>query len=71
MANERARQMRKEQTLAERKLWFQLRQLKSRGLHFRHQVPMGEYIVDFACHAGKLVIEVDGGQHGAPSTARS
>jgi len=26
-------------------------------------VPIGPYIADFACHAVKLVIEIDGGQH--------
>ena len=31
--------------------------------HFRRQVPLRHFIVDFACHRAKLVIEVDGGQH--------
>ena len=31
--------------------------------HFRRQAPIRHYIVDFATHASKLVIEVDGGQH--------
>ena len=30
---------------------------------FRKQVPIRHFIVDFASHAAKLVIEVDGGQH--------
>lgn len=33
------------------------------GAAFRRQVPVGPYIVDFLCHAAKLIIEVDGGQH--------
>jgi very-short-patch-repair endonuclease len=33
------------------------------GHRFRRQVPLGPYIVDFACHAPRLVVELDGGQH--------
>jgi adenine-specific DNA-methyltransferase len=32
-------------------------------MHFRRQAPIGIYITDFAWHAGKLVVEIDGGQH--------
>jgi len=35
------------------------------GCRFRRQVPMGPYVVDFACFKARLVIEVDGGQHAA------
>jgi very-short-patch-repair endonuclease len=63
LANENARNLRKHQTDAERKLWRALRGLKSRGFHFRRQVPIDHLIVDFACHAARVVIEVDGGQH--------
>nr|WP_245258379.1 endonuclease domain-containing protein [Rhodopseudomonas palustris] len=45
---------------------MQLRQLKSRGYHFRRQAPIGRYIVDFVCFGAKIVIEADGGQHGMP-----
>ena len=41
---------------------------------FRRQVPIGRYIADFACHAARLVVEIDGGQHDSaspPETARS
>ena len=31
--------------------------------HFRKQVPFGPYYAAFACHAAKLVIELDGSQH--------
>src|SRR5262249_42359564 len=37
--------------------------------HVRRQVRIGRYIVDFACHARRIVIEVDGGQHGVRSAA--
>lgn len=39
------------------------------GSHFRRQVPIGNFIADFACLAGKLLIEVDGSQHGDLSGA--
>ncbi len=38
--------------------------LKHGGIHFRRQVPFGYYIADFACHSAKLIIELDGSQHG-------
>ncbi|MEA3411171.1 MAG: endonuclease domain-containing protein [Pseudomonadota bacterium] len=60
----RARQLRRELTDAERALWRHLRQRQVAGLRFRRQHPLGRYIVDFACLDARLVIEVDGGQHG-------
>jgi very-short-patch-repair endonuclease len=33
------------------------------GASFRRQTPIGPYVVDFVCHAAKLVVEIDGGQH--------
>ena len=60
----RARAMRSAPTDAERKLWWHLRhRLPLTSSHFRRQVRLGRYIVDFACHHFKLIIEVDGGQH--------
>jgi very-short-patch-repair endonuclease len=59
-----ARSLRKNATHAEQILWQQLRLLKSEGRHFRRQVPIDKYIADFACHYPKLVVELDGGQHG-------
>jgi primosomal protein N' (replication factor Y) len=55
--------MRRLPTDAERKMWRLLRSLKPLGMHFRRQAPIGIYIADFAWHAGKLLIELDGGQH--------
>ena len=49
MANQRARELRANQTNAERKLWRSLRLLKAGGFHFRRQVPIDSFIVDFAC----------------------
>jgi very-short-patch-repair endonuclease len=51
-------------TDAERKLWYALRAHRLENLGFRRQMPMGPYIVDFVSHRMRLVIEVDGGQHG-------
>jgi very-short-patch-repair endonuclease len=63
---ERARHLRKNATPAERLLWSALRHLKSRGYHFRRQAPFDRYIVDFACHGAKVIVEIDGSQHGDP-----
>ena len=67
--SERARRLRREKTEAERILWRELRELNRQGFHFRQQAPVGPYIADFAELTAKLVIELDGGQHGAPATA--
>jgi very-short-patch-repair endonuclease len=60
----RARQLRRDMTLAERKFWWRLRELAPEGSHFRRQATIGPYFADFACHTTKVVIEIDGGQHG-------
>ncbi|HEY1631394.1 MAG TPA: DUF559 domain-containing protein [Rhizomicrobium sp.] len=64
---ERARELRKHATTAERILWSKLRALRPLGLHFRRQAPFGDYIADFACHRANLIIELDGMQHGEES----
>jgi very-short-patch-repair endonuclease len=58
-----ARRLRVEMTDAEHALWRALRAHRFYGIGFRRQAPLGPYVVDFVCHALKLVIEVDGGQH--------
>jgi len=45
-------------------LWAALRLMKDKDLHFRRQTPIGKYIADFCCHSARMIIEVDGGQHG-------
>jgi len=60
---ERARALRKEPTLAEKKLWSVLRSNKLNGVSFRRQHAIGNYIVDFVSIKKKLIIELDGGQH--------
>jgi very-short-patch-repair endonuclease len=59
----RAQSLRRTPTDAERKMWWILRSLKPLGMHFRRQAPIGRYIADFAWHEGKLIVEIDGGQH--------
>ena len=58
-----ARALRRNSTDAERIVWSELRGNRLNGASFRRQVPIGRYIADFVCHAAKLVIELDGGQH--------
>jgi very-short-patch-repair endonuclease len=58
-----ARALRRNSTDAERILWSELRDHRLNGAGFRRQVPVGNYIADFMCHAAKMVIELDGGQH--------
>ena len=59
-----ARRLRRDMTDAERKLWHAIRSKQLTGTKFRRQVPIGAYIADFASLEAKLIIEVDGGQHG-------
>jgi very-short-patch-repair endonuclease len=65
-----ARDLRRKQTDAERKLWCQLRARQFMGLRFRRQHPIGRYFADFACLELRLVIELDGGQHNSESGRR-
>lgn len=70
MASEVARRLRKNPTIAEARLWDELRELRRQGYHFRRQVPLAGYIVDFARLKQRLVIEVDGSQHLWPEAAK-
>jgi lysyl-tRNA synthetase class 2 len=58
-----ARRLRRDQTDAERKLWFRLRDRRLNGLKFRRQMPIKSYVVDFCCESARLIVELDGGQH--------
>ena len=58
-----ARKLRRDQTDAERKLWFRLRDRRLNGLKFRRQMPVRLYIVDFCCESARLIVELDGGHH--------
>jgi very-short-patch-repair endonuclease len=59
-----AKTLRANTTAAEDNLWRHLRRLEVKGSHFRRQVPIGPYVADFACLKARLIIEVDGSQHG-------
>ncbi|MCM2474001.1 endonuclease domain-containing protein [Rhizobium sp. CG5] len=59
-----ARRMRSALTEAELKLWNAVRAHRLVGLSFRRQIPIAGYIVDFACPQHRLIVEVDGSQHG-------
>lgn len=61
-ATRRARHLRKNPTDAEKRMWRLLRECFA-DTHFRRQVPIRDFITDFASHQLKLVVEIDGGQH--------
>lgn len=56
--------MRREPTPQEEKLWEKLRAKRLDGWKFRHQSPLGPFVPDFCCPAAKLIVELDGSQHG-------
>jgi len=58
-----ARRLRSNSTDAEILLWLRLRGKQLLNVQFYRQKPIGNYIADFYAPSGKLVIEVDGGQH--------
>ena len=57
------RTLRTNATPAERILWRALREGDLKHAHFRRQVPLGDYVADFATHSYRIVIELDGSQH--------
>jgi very-short-patch-repair endonuclease len=66
---DRAKAMRRKMTPAELKLWNEVRAHRLMGLSIRRQFEIGQYIVDFACPLLKLVVELDGSQHGDDDAA--
>ncbi|MEI2736254.1 MAG: DUF559 domain-containing protein [Rhodoblastus sp.] len=58
-----AQRLRREATKAERILWRAINRGQIEGFKFRRQVPLCGYIVDFACHEARLVVELDGATH--------
>jgi very-short-patch-repair endonuclease len=58
-----AKQLRSDQTDAERKFWRNVRGRGFAGFKFRRQYPIEPYIADFVCLEIRLIVELDGGQH--------
>lgn len=66
-----ARKMRRDMTDAERRLWAHLRyRLPLASGHFRRQFAVGPYIADFVHLGSRLIVEVDGEQHGFDAQRR-
>jgi very-short-patch-repair endonuclease len=63
MALNQAKRLRKSMTDSDRRLWYRLRAHRFDGYKFKRQVPIGPYVVDFACLNHGVIVELDGGQH--------
>ena len=61
--HQRAREMRRNPTEPEKRLWRNLSNGQLEGLKFRRQEVIGRYIADFMCPARSLIVEVDGDTH--------
>ncbi|MEI8344057.1 MAG: endonuclease domain-containing protein [Candidatus Moraniibacteriota bacterium] len=60
----RCRELRKNATPQEIIFWSKIRAKRFQGLKFKRQYSIGKYIIDFVCLEKKLIIELDGWQHG-------
>lgn len=60
---ELARELRRNATKSEVRLWQKLKRDQMHGYDFHRQKPIDEYIVDFFCNKLRLAIEVDGYSH--------
>jgi very-short-patch-repair endonuclease len=69
MSTRREKELRANPTVPERRMWRLLHPFRTTGHPFRRQEQIGPYYVDFACHAARLVIEVDGETHGRTQEA--
>lgn len=63
----RVRELRHNPTPAERVLWSRLRNRQLDGLAFRRQMAIDAFIADFYCPEARLVLELDGPIHDAPT----
>ena len=64
----KAKRLRRDLTVSERKLWSVLRNAQLGGAKFRRQQPIGPFIADFVCQDCRLIVEADGGQHAESAT---
>lgn len=65
-----AKRLRQDMTPQERAIWRHLREVnRALGTHVRRQAPVGPFIADFVDLGRKLVVEIDGGQHGGVADA--
>ena len=60
---EKARELRKNSTPAEKRIWKYIKGKRIHGFDFDRQKPIDNYIVDFYCKRLKLCIEIDGYSH--------
>ncbi len=63
-----SRMLRNNATPMERRLWQNLKNRQLDDCRFRRQHPIGDYIVDFVCLERKIVVELDGSQHGTETS---
>jgi very-short-patch-repair endonuclease len=59
----RARELRKNLTTSEWRMWQHLRGRRMNGWKFRRQAAIGPYVADFVCFAARLIVELDGSSH--------
>jgi very-short-patch-repair endonuclease len=60
---EKAHELRRNMTKAEKKIWNELKNKNLFKVRFRRQHPVDIFVVDFYCHELKLAIEIDGSIH--------
>ena len=60
---QRRRELRRNQSDAERAFWAKVRNKQFFGMKFFRQYSIGPYILDFYCPTVKLAVGLDGGQH--------
>src|SRR5215210_3921630 len=65
--SDRARELRRNATEAEAAMWALLRHRRLRGLKFRRQFPIANFVADFCCYSLRLVVELDGDVHQQPA----
>lgn len=68
--NPHARALRRNATECETRIWLAVRDRRLGGFKFRRQATIGPYVVDFLCTQQRLVLEIDGGQHGGADDQR-